>query len=122
MWLSLIPTVITTITRSIFPDKGEVAKAIASADSKTSAAEIQDLISGSSRWRKWVAFAAMFHFLLYTSVYHIIPQILRLRGIDDKWLIYETDIHAHSMYISAGIVVISIVGREIVKLVRTIKG
>ena len=122
MWLNLIPMLVGKVADSVFPDKVKIAEAISKSEQKTSAAEIQDLMSGSSKWRKWVAFGAMLHFLVYTSLYHLIPQALHLMKKDDYYTVMETDIHAHSMYISAGIVVISMVGREILKIVRAIKG
>lgn len=110
-----------TIVKSQFPDKAEIARSIAQSDSKTSAAEIQDLMSGSSRWRKKIAYVMSSYFIMYGLLYYLIPQYLHLTKQDDFYMVMETDGHLHSMYISGGIVVISIIGREIVKLVRAFK-
>lgn len=120
--IPILSSLATTITKSMFPDKVEIAKAMASSDSKTSAAEIQDLMSGASKWRKYVAYISMVYFVIYCSLYYLVPQALHLLKKDDYWTVMETDGHIHSMYISAGIVLVAMIGREVVKLVRAWRG
>ena len=118
-----IGNIVNSVVANKYPDKAKIAEAMSQSDVKSSAAEIQDLISGASRWRKKVAYASMLYFLLYSILYYIIPQVIELWGEPRELFIHpQSEASIHSMYISAGLVTTSMIGREIVKLVRAWRG
>jgi len=116
------------IANKLIPDKNkkydaliEMSKSDSEATRADAAILVKEMETGSGSWRPRVAYLLCAYFLIFSGLYFLAPAIIVMGDLNVYYLEPTPDA-MFSLLIASVILLSLVIGREIVKLIRALKG